>query len=170
MTYHLDNFDYVEEGTYEKGVFKPTVGQLYRSFSYLDILGTYNVSDEIVDFIDNHKDQYQTDEALKENSHDYFNYDGYLNNDMRNKVIIYNLNLTSAQIIEENIMGVVLTTILAYDKAYHFYTLHFIGDHIGLEKDTEFSFHGIPCSESSFENVSGGITNTVSFLCLQISY
>lgn len=68
--------------------------------------------------------------------------------------------LYTVQVFEQDYLGGKLTSILAMDDDGEFYVLHYL-DAVEVYEGDTFDVYALPCGTSSFDNISGGVTNVI---------
>ena len=160
----VDTEDIVLEmaGTYTKGEFTPTVSETYNLIGQLDYLGKFTLSDSISEYMDLNEDLFATTvDTIKEMDISEFSHKQFAKTGKQEKVELVKLkNLYAMQVFEEDFFNDKLTWILASDDDFNYYAIYYLGTAELYAEDT-FTLYSIPCANSSFENVSGGVTNVV---------
>lgn len=168
--YHLQDMDLVQEGNYVDAIFTPTQGQMFRYLAPISVFGEYEVSDEIIKFIDSSElfKEPNKEKAASVTLQD-FDYKKFKKNKKQDTIGFVKLTLTVTQIFEEDLgNNNVLTSILAHDNDYNYYVVYHLSS-VDIYEDDKFTTYAVPCSSASFENVSGGTTLVLVFLSAYIT-
>lgn len=158
-----------EEGTYTNGHFAPTTAELLRTIGQY-VTAPYTISDNNFAFINEHQDLFSGETES----------DAFINHNLTYAMLtksiangegqLYTCSLGGAiQVWELPIFGHTITTIVACDLDANMYMLIHNGALPDIYDRSEISFTGLPVSNSSFENISGGTTNVVVVLTTNIN-
>ena len=78
----------------------------------------------------------------------------------QDQIGLVKLDLYAVQVFEDDYLGGKLTYLLAADDDNNYYALYYLASTEVYNEDT-FTAYAIPCSTSSFDNISGGTTNVI---------
>lgn len=78
----------------------------------------------------------------------------------KDQIGLVKLDLYAMQVFEDDYLGGKLTYLLAADDDNNYYALYYLDSTEVYNEDT-FTAYAIPCSTSSFDNISGGTTNVI---------
>lgn len=148
------------EGNYINGEYSPTAGQIFNLIGQTDLFGGYSLSDDIVNYIDSHKELFPTCEKATVEATDLQNFSNkqFSKTRKQEEIGLIKLKLTAQQVFEDDFLGGgKLTSMLAFDDDFNCYALYYL-DTIDVYKEDTFIAYALPVARSSFENVGGGST------------
>ena len=149
-------------GTYTNGEFTPTTGESFNYIGQLDLFGKFAVSDAVIDYIDTNKNLFPTatNEAIQSSGIQDFSSKLFNKTRRQDQIGLVKLDLYAVQVFEDDYLGGKLTSLLATDDDNNYYALYYLDSTEVYDEDT-FTAYAIPCSTSSFDNISGGTTNVI---------
>ena len=149
-------------GTYTNGEFTPTTGESFNYIGQLDLFGKFAVSDAVIDYIDTNENLFPTatNEAIQSSSIQDFSSKQFNKTRKQDQIGLVKLDLYAVQVFEDDYLGGKLTYLLAADDDNNYYALYYLDSTEVYNEDT-FTAYAIPCSTSSFDNISGGTTNVI---------
>lgn len=158
----IDGETKVASGTYTNGEFTPTTGESFNYIGQLDLFGKFVVPDAVIEYIDANKNLFPTatDKTIKSIDTQDFSSKQFKKTRRQDPVGLVELNLYAVQVFEDDYMGGKLTYILGADKDDNYYTLYYL-DSVEVYSEDDFTAYAVPCSTSSFDNISGGTTNVM---------
>jgi len=164
-----ENESYTIKGNFEDGGFAPTYSEVISNLSSVgQRYGEFVISDQVADFIDKNE-QVFLDDTIEITDIKEFSYKDFEKKRMQDEVGIVKLNLVVNQIFEDEWIATKTfdsdryTSILATDNDYNYYVIYYWGTN-DLHSGDRMTVYAVPVTTSSFENVSGGLTNNVVFI------
>lgn len=149
-------------GTYTNGEFTPTTGESFNYIGQLDLFGKFAISDAVIEYIDANENLFPTatNEAVQSSDIQDFSSKQFNKTRRQDQIGLVKLDLYALQVFEDDCLGGKLTYLLAADDDNNYYALYYLDSTEVYDEDT-FTAYAIPCSTSSFDNISGGTTNVI---------
>ena len=101
-----------------------------------------------------------TNEAVQSSDIQDFSSKQFNKTRRQDQIGLLKLDLYAVQVFEDDYLGGKLTYLLAADDDNNYYALYYLDSTEVYNEDT-FTAYAIPCSTSSFDNISGGTTNVI---------
>lgn len=101
-----------------------------------------------------------TNEAIQSSDIQDFSSKQFNKTRKQDQIGLVKLDLYAVQVFEDDYLGGKLTYLLAADDDNNYYALYYLDSTEVYNEDT-FTAYAIPCSTSSFDNISGGTTNVI---------
>lgn len=160
-----DDFVLHIDGTYTNGEFTPTPSEAFNYIGQLDFFGTFKLSNEQFEFIDDQKQLFPTcDKSVVEDTALVdFTYKQFTKTRKQEELGLIKLTLIAQQVFEDDVLDGKLTSLLARDDEYNYYAVYY-RDSVEVYDGDAFTVYAIPCSTSSFDNVGGGTTTVIVLL------
>lgn len=151
-----------EAGTYTNGEFTPTTGEQFNFVGQLDLFGKFALSEAIIEYIDANKDLFPvaTEETIENEDIQEFLSKQFNKTRTQEQIGLVELELYAVQVFEDEFLSGKLTYLLAVDEDGNYYAVYYLGSADVYNEDI-FKTYAIPCTTSSFDNISGGITNVI---------
>ena len=149
-------------GTYTNGKFTPTAGESFNYIGQLDLFGKFTVPEAVIKYIDTNGNLFPTatSEAIQSADIQDFSSKQFNKTRQQDQIGLVKLNLYAIQVFEDDYLGGKLTYLLAADNDNNYYAIYYLDSAEVYNEDT-FTAYAIPCSTSSFDNISGGTTNVI---------
>ncbi|OUP53218.1 hypothetical protein B5F17_06505 [Butyricicoccus pullicaecorum] len=158
--------DYEQSGTYTDGLFTPTKREFFANASYR-CFAKYTLTENAVAYLDAHPEYFPatTQETLSSIKNAVDNSITYpmLRKSIANNssALIHIDNITVGEIVELNFIGHTLTCVFLLNSDDNFYQLVYDGALPDVLNQDVISVDALPIAVSSFDNVSGGVTNVI---------
>lgn len=149
-------------GTYTKGEFTPTVGEAFNYIGQLDLFGKFSIPETVIEYIDADTSVFPiaTDEAIQETDVQDFSFKQFRKTRKQDQIGLVKLDLYAVQVFEDDYLDGKLTYLLAVDDDANYYALYYL-DSAEVYDEDAFTVYAVPCTASSFDNISGGTTNVI---------
>ena len=149
-------------GTYTNGEFTPTAGESFNYIGQLDLFGKFALPDAVIDYIDTNENLFPAaaDEVIQSSDIQDFSSKQFNKTRKQDQIGLVKLDLYAVQVFEDDCLGGKLTCLLAADGDANYYALYYLDSAEVYDGDT-FTAYAVPCSTSSFDNISGGTTNVI---------
>lgn len=149
-------------GTYTKGEFTPTSGESFNYIGQLDLFGKFSLSDAVIEYIDTNSQLFPTStkDKIQSITTQEFSSKQFNKTRKQDTIGLVKVNLYAMQVFEDDYMNGKLTYILAADDDGGYYALYYL-DSVNIYDNDTFTAYAIPCTTSSFDNISGGTTNVI---------
>ena len=140
----------------------PTTGESFNYIGQLDLFGKFAVPDAVIEYIDANENLFPTttNEAVQSSDIQDFSSKQFNKTRRQDQIGLVKLDLYAVQVFEDDYLGGKLTYLLAADDDNNYYALYYLDSTEVYNEDT-FTAYAIPCSTSSFDNISGGTTNVI---------
>lgn len=158
--------DYEESGTFTDGLFTPTKREFFAHASY-GRFGKYTLTEDATAYLDAHPDFFpatteETISAVKNAVDSSITYPMLAKSVANNSsALIHIKDVTVLQIFEDGFVGHTLTSALLADADYNHYQLVYDGALPDVLTGDVVTVDALPIASSSFDNISGGITNVI---------
>ena len=160
-----DGETYTYSGTFTKGEFTPTTGEKYDYLGKLDLYGIFTLPGNVITYIDSHPEYFPVADkpdveaaVLRD-----FEYRQFTKTRKQETIGLIKLELIAAQVYEDAFdedTNEMVTYLLGADKDENLYTLFYL-DTAEIYDGDIFTVYALPVATTSYENVSGGITNAI---------
>lgn len=155
-------------GTYTKGEFTPTTGEVYDFIGQLDLFGKFSVPASVIEYIDSNENLFPvaTEEMIQSAKIQDFSYKQFTKTRKQEDIGLVSVDLYAVQVFEDDFMDGKITYMLAVDDDNNYYALYYL-DTVEVYEDDSFSAYAVPCATTGFDNIGGGTTNVVA---MAVSY
>nr|WP_297280251.1 hypothetical protein [uncultured Butyricicoccus sp.] len=158
--------DYEQTGTFTNGIFTPTKSEFFAHTAYF-YFAPYTLTSTAKAYLEENPDYFpaSTEDAITaiKNVADLTITYPMLTKSIENygATPFYTGPLNVLQIFEHGFVGHTTTAALLGDDQLHYYQLVYDGSLPDVLDGDTISVYGLPIASSSFENVSGGMTNVI---------
>ena len=149
-------------GTYTKGEFTPTTGESFNFIGQLGPFGKFTIPETVIEYIDSSANAFPitTKETIQSADIQEFSSKQFIKTRKQEQIGLVKLDLYAIQVFEDDYFNGKLTSLLAADDGNNYYAMYYLGSTEVYDEDA-FTAYAIPCTTSSFDNISGGTTNVI---------
>ena len=157
---------YSEIGTYNEGLFSPTIDEFYTAYSQIAEV-PYTIGDKSLQFMQQHNSLFPCNNSNAKSSALNFIDTDIIYSQLTKNVSSYfdtlyqQDNAVAIQVLEDSAWGHTVTYILTSDQDMNNCLIYYNGELPDVLDGCEISFVGLPIDITGFSNVGGGITNVV---------
>lgn len=167
-TFYMDDSDLILKGTHKDGLYTPTLSEKYGDICRVGGFGSFELSDEVCEYINEYEGAFKNLHLSSDMKEVDFSYKEFIKTRKQSEIGVTKLELGISQIFEDEWLdGESVTSALVYDKDSNMYAIYFIGSEEIYDGDI-IEVYAIPVATSSFENVSGGVTNVIDLIVCEI--